>query len=191
MAMTHAARYRARHVLIGIMIATAVVPLVPIDMGRLTGNRLARQPRHRFHRRGDPLPHLRRLQLPRGPAHQRGGHKGPAQPGAALLAGGGAFFSTGSAHDQLVTITLATKDGWLGTWIRCTVGMVLAGALGIGVGACSVSTCRARHQGGNGAAFLGLGLLLISDGRAGPSDGEARCPRRSRRGAIVSVTLET
>lgn len=36
---------------------------------------------------------------------------------------------------MLATITLATKEGWFGTWIGSTVGMVAADALAIAVGA--------------------------------------------------------
>ncbi len=36
---------------------------------------------------------------------------------------------------MLATITLATREGWLGTWIGSTVGMVAADALAIVVGA--------------------------------------------------------
>ncbi len=36
---------------------------------------------------------------------------------------------------MLATITLATTEGWLGTWLGSTLGMVAADALAIGVGA--------------------------------------------------------
>jgi putative Ca2+/H+ antiporter (TMEM165/GDT1 family) len=36
---------------------------------------------------------------------------------------------------MLATITLATNNGWFGTWIGSTIGMVAADALAIGVGA--------------------------------------------------------
>ena len=36
---------------------------------------------------------------------------------------------------MLATITLATQEGWFGTWVGSTVGMVAADALAIGVGA--------------------------------------------------------
>jgi putative Ca2+/H+ antiporter (TMEM165/GDT1 family) len=35
---------------------------------------------------------------------------------------------------MLATVTLATTDGWFGTWIGSTLGMVAADALAIGVG---------------------------------------------------------
>jgi putative Ca2+/H+ antiporter (TMEM165/GDT1 family) len=35
---------------------------------------------------------------------------------------------------MLATITLATDNGLLGTWVGSTVGMVLADALAIGIG---------------------------------------------------------
>lgn len=36
---------------------------------------------------------------------------------------------------MLGTIALSTTEGWLGTWVGSTVGIVAADALGIGVGA--------------------------------------------------------
>ncbi len=36
---------------------------------------------------------------------------------------------------MLATITLATREGWFGTWLGSTVGMVAADALAIGIGA--------------------------------------------------------
>jgi Ca2+/H+ antiporter, TMEM165/GDT1 family len=53
-----------------------------------------------------------------------------------MLAVGTAFFLAELGDKtMLVTITLATTEGWLGTWIGSTLGMVLADALAIGVGA--------------------------------------------------------
>ena len=36
---------------------------------------------------------------------------------------------------MLATVTLATDNGWLGTWIGSTLGMVAADALAVGIGA--------------------------------------------------------
>jgi Ca2+/H+ antiporter, TMEM165/GDT1 family len=36
---------------------------------------------------------------------------------------------------MLATVTLATENGWFGTWIGSTVGMVAADALAIAAGA--------------------------------------------------------
>ena len=35
---------------------------------------------------------------------------------------------------MLATVTLATTEGWFGTWVGSTLGMVAADALAIGVG---------------------------------------------------------
>ena len=66
---------------------------------------------------------------------------------------------------MLATITLATQEGWLGTWIGSTVGMVAADALAIGVGA-----VLGRHlpeksiKYGAAALFAIFGVLLVADG---------------------------
>jgi Ca2+/H+ antiporter, TMEM165/GDT1 family len=55
--------------------------------------------------------------------------------GVAVLAVGVAFFIAELGDKtMLATITLATSEGWLDTWIGSTLGMVLADALAIGVG---------------------------------------------------------
>ena len=52
--------------------------------------------------------------------------------GTALLAVGTAFFLAELGDKtMLATITLATREGWFGTWIGSTLGMVLADALAI------------------------------------------------------------
>ena len=57
------------------------------------------------------------------------------------------------------------QEGWLGTWIGSTLGMVLADALAIGAG-----VLLGRHlpertiKLGAAAAFLVFGLLLVADG---------------------------
>jgi Ca2+/H+ antiporter, TMEM165/GDT1 family len=66
---------------------------------------------------------------------------------------------------MLATVTLATQEGWLGTWIGSTLGMVLADALAIGVGALlgrNLPDKAIRY--GAAAAFALFGVLLIADG---------------------------
>jgi Ca2+/H+ antiporter, TMEM165/GDT1 family len=66
---------------------------------------------------------------------------------------------------MLATITLATQEGWLGTWIGSTVGMVAADALAIVVGAV-LGKKLPEHVIKWGAAglFALFGQLLIADG---------------------------
>ncbi len=66
---------------------------------------------------------------------------------------------------MLATITLATTEGWFGTWLGSTLGMVAADALAIGIGAVlgkklpeKAITIFAT------AAFTVFGLILIGQG---------------------------
>ena len=62
--------------------------------------------------------------------------KARTSQGAAILAVAVAFFLAELGDKtMLATITLATREGWFGTWVGSTVGMVAADALAIGVGA--------------------------------------------------------
>ncbi|HCB03064.1 MAG TPA: hypothetical protein DEQ43_02205, partial [Nocardioides bacterium] len=63
------------------------------------------------------------------------------------------------------TITLATQEGWLGTWLGSTVGMVAADALAIGVGILLGRRLPERViKYGAAAAFFAFGVLLVADG---------------------------
>jgi putative Ca2+/H+ antiporter (TMEM165/GDT1 family) len=66
---------------------------------------------------------------------------------------------------MLATATLATTEGWFGTWIGSTLGMVLADALAIGVGAVLGRRLPERAiRYGASAAFAVFGLVLIAQG---------------------------
>jgi Ca2+/H+ antiporter, TMEM165/GDT1 family len=66
---------------------------------------------------------------------------------------------------MLATITLATTEGWLGTWIGSTLGMVAADALAIGVGAVLGKKLPERViKFGAAALFALFGVLLIVEG---------------------------
>jgi putative Ca2+/H+ antiporter (TMEM165/GDT1 family) len=66
---------------------------------------------------------------------------------------------------MLATITLATQEGWLGTWIGSTVGMVAADALAIGAGALLGRQLPERAvRYGAAALFAVFGVLLVVDG---------------------------
>ena len=166
MAMTFAARYRARDVLIGISVATAVVHLFSVGLGRLVGTQFKESQGTisiiagiaflvfaAWTLRGDELSEEEAAQARR----RRGG---------ALLAVGIAFFLAELGDKtMLATITLATKEGWLGTWIGSTLGMVLADALAIGVGAVLGKHLPERAiRYGATIAFVLFGLVLIADG---------------------------
>ena len=135
MAMTFAARYRARDVLIAITAATALVHLASVGIGYAIGDAFA--------------DHQAAIEIVAGVAFLGFGawtlrgdrltdeEKAKAQrsTGSAILAVGGAFFLAELGDKtMLATITLATQYGWFGTWVGSTVGMVAADALAILVG---------------------------------------------------------
>lgn len=166
MAMTFAARYRARDVLIGITVATAVVQLASVGIGRLVGNQFADSQ--------DTISIIAGIAFLVFAAWTlRGDHlsdneadKARRSTRTALLAVGTAFFLAELGDKtMLATVTLATKEAWLGTWIGSTLGMVLADALAIGFGALIGSRLPDRTiRYGAAAAFVIFGVILIADG---------------------------
>ena len=80
-----------------------------------------------------------------------------------ILAVGAAFFLAELGDKtMLATITLATRYGWFGTWLGSTVGMVVADALAIGVGALLGRRLPERViRYGAAALFVIFGIWLI------------------------------
>ena len=69
---------------------------------------------------------------------------------------------------MLATITLATTNGLLGTWIGSTLGMVAADALAIVAGHQLGARLSARVvRIGAATAFVVFGVLLIAEGILG------------------------
>jgi Ca2+/H+ antiporter, TMEM165/GDT1 family len=166
MAMTFAARYTVRQVLIGITAATAIVHLASVGLGRLVGNSFEQSQWliniiagvafllfAAWTLRGDELTDAEQEKVIKA-------------KGMAVLAVGVAFFLAELGDKtMLATITLATKEAWLGTWIGSTVGMVAADALAIAVGAYLGKRLPERAiKYGATAAFLVFGLILIAQG---------------------------
>ncbi|MGZ4594333.1 MAG: TMEM165/GDT1 family protein [Actinomycetes bacterium] len=164
MAMTFATRFRMREVLVGITVATAVVHLGSVAIGAAVGTALptdviavaagvAFLAFAAWTLRGDTLD--------AGDAA-----KAARTTTRAVLAVGVAFFLAELGDKtMLATVTLATREGWLGTWLGSMVGMVAADALAIVVGA-----ILGRHlperviRYGAAAAFAIFGVLLILQG---------------------------
>ncbi len=161
MAMTFAARYRPLLVLAGITAATTLVHLFSVALGGVIG---------------DALP-TRAISVAAGVAFLgfavwtlRGDELSEEEAGkarrsarSALLAVSVAFFlSELGDKTMLATITLATRYGWVGTWLGSTVGMVAADALAIVVGG-----VLGRHlperviRYGAAAAFAVFGVVLL------------------------------
>jgi putative Ca2+/H+ antiporter (TMEM165/GDT1 family) len=166
MAMTFAARYRARDVLIGIAAATAIVHLLSVGIGRLVGNQFADSQDTISIVAGIAFLLFAGWTLRGDELTDEEADKARRSQGAALLAVGVAFFLAELGDKtMLATITLATKEGWLGTWLGSTLGMVLADALAIGVGAVLGKHLPEKAiKIGAAAAFLVFGVLLIADG---------------------------
>lgn len=166
MAMTFAARYRARDVLIGITAATALVHLASVGIGAGVGAAFADRQWIVSIIAGVAFLIFAAWTLRGDELTEEEAQKARANTRAAVLAVGIAFFLAELGDKtMLATITLATKEGWFGTWIGSTVGMVAADALAIGVGALLGRRLPERTiKVGAAAAFAIFGLLLIAEG---------------------------
>jgi putative Ca2+/H+ antiporter (TMEM165/GDT1 family) len=66
---------------------------------------------------------------------------------------------------MLATITLATQEGWFGVWVGSTLGMVVADALAIGVGAVLGRRLPEKViKVAAASAFALFGGLLVAEG---------------------------
>jgi putative Ca2+/H+ antiporter (TMEM165/GDT1 family) len=161
MALAFATRYRALPVLIGITVATAVVHLVSVVVGALLGAALPSRPMNllaglaflafaAWTLRGDTL-----SEDDQARATRSGG-------GAVVAAGIAFFLAELGDKTMLATITLATREGLLGTWLGSTLGMVAADAIAIVIG-----RQLGRHlperaiRIGAAASFVIFGVLLL------------------------------
>jgi Ca2+/H+ antiporter, TMEM165/GDT1 family len=166
MAMTFAARYRVRDVLIGITAATALVHLVSVGIGFWIGDAFADHQHWISIAAGVAFLGFAAWTLRGDELTEEEAAKARSSQGAAILAVGVAFFLAELGDKtMLATITLATQEGWFGTWIGSTVGMVAADALAIVVGAV-LGKKLPEHVITYGAAalFALFGLVLIADG---------------------------
>lgn len=164
MAMTFAARYKALPVLIGITVATAIVHLVSVGVGSVLRVSIPTAPINivaglaflafaAWTIRGDTLSEDEEA-------------KSSRMAKSAILAVGTAFFLAELGDKtMLATITLATTEGWLGTWVGSTIGMVAADALAIVVGK-ALGTRLPERAIAIGAAvlFVLFGVILILEG---------------------------
>lgn len=164
MAMTFAARYRFWTVLAAITAATAVVHLVSVGIGAAVGLNLPTAVINVvaglaflgfgvWTLRGDELTEDEAAKANRSAR-------------SAFVAVGIAFFLAELGDKtMLATVTLATTEGWFGTWIGSTLGMVAADALAIGVGAALGRKLPEKAvRIGAAVLFFGFGALLIGQG---------------------------
>jgi Ca2+/H+ antiporter, TMEM165/GDT1 family len=168
MALAFATRFSAWRVLIGITIATAVTHAASVAVGRLAADHL---PTHAitivaglaflgfaaWTLRGDSLDEDDET------AAARAGRQGAV---AAIAAIGGTFLLAELGDKtMLATITLATREGVVGTWLGSTLGMVAADALAILVGHQLGSRLPDRVvRVGAAILFVVFGLVLLIEG---------------------------
>ncbi|QWC84262.1 TMEM165/GDT1 family protein [Nocardioidaceae bacterium] len=166
MAMTFATRYRIRDVLIGITAATAIVHLASVAIGGLVGSAFADYQGVINVLAGLAFLGFAAWTLRGDELTEEEASKAKQATGAAILAVGTAFFLAELGDKtMLATITLATREGWLGTWIGSTVGMVAADALAIAVGALlgrNLPEKAVRY--GAAVLFALFGVLLVLEG---------------------------
>lgn len=170
MALTFATRYRAVPVLVGITVATALVHLVSVVVGAAIGAALPTRALNvlaglaffafgAWTLRGDRL-------------DEDEERKAEQATGSVVLAVGGAFFLAELGDKTMIaTITLATREGLVGTWLGSTVGMVAADALAIAVGRILGTRLPERAvRIGAAIAFFAFGVALLVDAAlAGPA----------------------
>ncbi len=165
MALTFATRFRTITVLIGITVATAVVHAVSVLVGAVLGAAIPARPISVvaavafvgfgiWTLRGDQLTDADEARAARGGRH-------------AILAVALVFFLAELGDKtMLATITLATRDGLLGTWLGSTVGMVAADALAIVVGRALGARLPERAiRVGAAVAFFAFAVLLLAEAR--------------------------
>lgn len=166
MAMTFAARYKARDVLIGITIATAIVHLASVAIGFWIGDAFAAYQHWIAIAAGVAFLGFALWTLRGDELTDEEADKARHATGAAILAVGTAFFLAELGDKtMLATITLATREGWFGTWVGSTLGMVAADALAIVIGAVLGRKLPEKViTYGAAALFAIFGLVLIAEG---------------------------
>ncbi len=166
MAMTFATRYKVRDVLIAITAATAIVHLASVGIGFWIGDAFADHQNWISIVAGIAFFGFAAWTLRGDELTEDEAAKARNSTGMAILAVGTAFFLAELGDKtMLATITLATQEGWLGTWIGSTLGMVAADALAIGVGALLGKNLPEKTiKIGAAVLFALFGLVLVLDG---------------------------
>ncbi len=166
MAMTFAARYRVRDVLIGITVATLLVHLASVGIGVLVGSAFSSAQDTINIIAGIAFLGFALWTLRGDELTEEEEAKASQSTGLAVLAVGTAFFLAELGDKtMLATITLATTEGWVGTWLGSTLGMVLADALAIVVGALLGRRLPEKAiKYGAAVAFFVFGVVLIAQG---------------------------
>ena len=177
LAMTLAARYRPWAVLAGIAAATLVLQGLAVLVGSFVGDRLPTRPIQvvaglaflafavwtLLDRDDDDADGA---DADGDDAGEPGGVEHDAAPErrSGLLTAGTAFFvSEFGDKTMLATVTLATQQGALGTWLGASAGMVAADALAVVVGAVAGARLPRRVVRWVAAATFALfGLVMVA-----------------------------
>ncbi|GAB3997750.1 TMEM165/GDT1 family protein [Nocardioides marmoraquaticus] len=166
MAMTFATRYRARDVLVGITVATAIVHLASVGIGFFIGDAFADYQGPIAIVAGLAFLGFAAWTLRGDELTDAEADKARNATGFSIVAVGTAFFLAELGDKtMLATITLATQEDWFGVWIGSTIGMVAADALAIVVGAVlgkKLPENVIRY--GAAALFALFGVLLVLEG---------------------------
>ena len=164
MALAFATRYRAIDVLVGITFATLLVHLGSVVLGSVVATALPTRAIAIvaglaffvfavWTLRGDSL-------------DEDEAAKASRTKGSIIVAVGSAFFLAELGDKtMLATITLATREDAVGTWLGSTAGMVAADAIAIAFGKLLGSRLPERAiRYGAAAAFVVFGAILILEG---------------------------
>jgi len=168
MALAFATRYPALTVLVAITIATAIVHLVSVALGATVAlivpanvvsivAGIAFLAFAAWTWRGDILSDEDEAKASR------------QTTGSVMLTVGTAFFLAELGDKtMLATVTLATHEEALGTWLGSTAGMVAADAIAIGIGRLLGRRLPERAiRIGAAVAFVAFGAILIWEGVSG------------------------
>ena len=164
MALAFATRYRAIDVLIGITAATLLVHLGSVVLGATVAGAL---PREAISIAGGIAFLIFAAWTLRGDAlDDEEAAKATRSTGSIILAVGTAFFLAELGDKtMLATITLATREEAVGTWLGSTVGMVAADAIAIAVGKILGTRLPERAvRYGAALAFVIFGVILLAEG---------------------------
>jgi putative Ca2+/H+ antiporter (TMEM165/GDT1 family) len=167
MALAFAARYRPLPILVGISLATAVVHLFSVLVGAAAG--VALPTRAITVVAGVAFLGFAAWTLRGDTLDEDEASRAERSTRSAVLAASVAFFLAELGDKtMLATITLATKEGLVGTWAGSTLGMVAADALAILVGQQLGTRLPERAiRIGAAAAFVVFGLILLADAARG------------------------
>jgi len=161
-ALTFATRYPARTVLAAVFAATLLVHLFSVAIGELLGLAL---PAFWLGLAAGLAFIGFGLWTLRGDTLDESEPKALARFGPFLTVAITFFLAELGDKTMLATITLATREGWFGTWLGSTLGMVAADALAILAGIALGRKLPERFiKYGAAVAFFVFGVVLVLEG---------------------------